>query len=381
MKNIRIIILIAVLFGIIPNYANAQRSKGKDRSQKENKSKIAKESDDVEIVCYGEGNTLDEATKVALRSGIEQTYGTFVSSNTEFLNDEIVKDEISTVASGNIKEYEILSQTKTDDKWKVIIKTLISRRKLVSFVQSHGGKAELDGATFAANYKIEQFYKEAEQNAIANMFKQINELTPYLFDYEISVGEPSEYYFAYYGTSYGQRENKAKKKEDGHVYVPVTITCKINKNIEEYQSTFSNVMKALGTDKTSATGKLNIACVIWEGHLQVFDLEKGEPYLNPGAQFLCYLRNNISNQCREYDMKLLQYNGKMPYRIDDGLDRRYGVNWAAHSRRQEWVVDENTSLLVAPIPAGCVVWKVSGYLEYTIDEISKIKTITISSRH
>lgn len=57
----------------------------------------------MELVVTGDGNTKENAVQAALRSAIEQAFGTFVSSNTQILNDELVKDEIATVTTGNIK--------------------------------------------------------------------------------------------------------------------------------------------------------------------------------------------------------------------------------------------------------------------------------------
>ena len=57
---------------------------------------------EVTLVVTGEGATKEEATNNALRSAVEQAFGVFVSANTEILNDEIVKDEIASISSGNI---------------------------------------------------------------------------------------------------------------------------------------------------------------------------------------------------------------------------------------------------------------------------------------
>ena len=67
---------------------------------------------EVTLVTSGEGMTKAEATAAALRSAIEQSFETFVSANTTILDDDIVKDEVATVASGNIKSYKELSCTK-----------------------------------------------------------------------------------------------------------------------------------------------------------------------------------------------------------------------------------------------------------------------------
>lgn len=67
---------------------------------------------DVSLVVSGEGRDKEEATLKALRSAIEQAYGTFVSANTTVLNDQLVADEIVSLSSGNIQKYEYLSENK-----------------------------------------------------------------------------------------------------------------------------------------------------------------------------------------------------------------------------------------------------------------------------
>ena len=66
----------------------------------------AQNSDEVTLVVSADGVTKEEATKIALRSAIEQAYGAFISANTTILNDELVKDEIVTISNGNIKSYK-----------------------------------------------------------------------------------------------------------------------------------------------------------------------------------------------------------------------------------------------------------------------------------
>ena len=110
----------------------------------------------VTLVVSGEGTTKEEATNNALRSAIEQTFGTFVSANTEVLNDEIIKDQIATVSSGNIESYKVLSSVNAGSMKRVNIQAIVSIGKLISFAKSHGMKAELSGAAFAMNMKMKE---------------------------------------------------------------------------------------------------------------------------------------------------------------------------------------------------------------------------------
>ena len=47
----------------------------------------AQTNDEVTIVASGQGTNLQEATALALRSALVQTFGSFVSANTTILSD------------------------------------------------------------------------------------------------------------------------------------------------------------------------------------------------------------------------------------------------------------------------------------------------------
>ena len=148
--------------------------------------------DEVSLIVSGDGSTKEEATKAALMSAIEQAFGTFVSSNTKILNDELVKDEIVTVASGNIKSYKYLIENEQNGKYSVVIQTIVSTNKLIDYVKSKGGEVELAGANFAMNVRLERFYARNAEIAIKNLLKQMEEMVPYMFDYEIGKVSPMQ---------------------------------------------------------------------------------------------------------------------------------------------------------------------------------------------
>lgn len=150
----------------------------------------AQQTDEVTLVVSADGPTKDEATKTALRSAIEQAYGTFVSANTTILNDEMVKDEIVTISSGNIKNYsEVSSNAMPDGKFFVTLKATVSISKLVSYAQSKGAETEFAGATFGMNMKMKELNKQNEKKVIDNMITQLESLSN-LFDYKIELFNP-----------------------------------------------------------------------------------------------------------------------------------------------------------------------------------------------
>lgn len=148
------------------------------------------EKDEVLLVVSGAGATKEDATKAALRCAIELTFGTFVSSNTNILNDNIIKDEIVTISSGNIKSYKYISANNTYGNWEVTIQAVVSINKLVSYTKQKGGQTELAGNAFAMDVKLKRLYKQNEETAFNNLIIQLEKLVPRMFDYSINVESP-----------------------------------------------------------------------------------------------------------------------------------------------------------------------------------------------
>lgn len=151
-------------------------------------------NDEVTLVASGKASDGEKATTIALRSAIEQAYGTFVSANTTILNDELVKDEIVTISNGNIKSYEVLSDVKCEDGQDMVtVKATVCISKLVSYAKSKGASAEFAGATFAQSMKIKELYKQNEAKALENLLTQVKFMLPSCYDLGLSdIGEPEE---------------------------------------------------------------------------------------------------------------------------------------------------------------------------------------------
>lgn len=167
-----------------------EKPKDQTRTKENNSKRESGVVSEVSLLVSADGPTKTDAINNALRSAIEQTFGTFVSANTEILNDELVKDEIVTVSSGNIQKYsEVAYITLPNGNTSVTLNVTVSLTKLVSYAQSKGSECEFAGATFGANLRMYEFNKKNEKVAIDNMIKQLNSLRP-IFDYSISVSDP-----------------------------------------------------------------------------------------------------------------------------------------------------------------------------------------------
>lgn len=217
-------------------------SKGKQKKKKTKKEADVKlEEDDVKLTVLGIGKNKEEAIKVALRSAIEQTFGSFVSSNTQLINDELVKDEIATVSSGNIKEYKCISEEKLlNGEYAVSVVAVVSTSKLVQFCKNKGMEVEFAGATFGMNMKIRELNKINEEKAFDNLLSQLSVMVNNIFDYEISMDEP-----------YVDGEN---------FQIPAHICIKYNKNANSFYDVLYNTLEslALSIEEITEYKKANI---------------------------------------------------------------------------------------------------------------------------
>lgn len=187
--------------------------------------------EEVTLVVSGDGATKEEATHVALRSAIEQAYGTFVSANTTILNDSLVNDEIVTVSSGNIQKYTELAYMQLENgKSYVSLQATVSLTKLVKYAQSKGAECEFAGATFGANVKLYELNKANSEKALQNILTVL-ENTDDLFDYVLEMGEP-------------RIANEGKEAE-----IPYTIRLYANQNTANFYNFMNATLKAISYTK------------------------------------------------------------------------------------------------------------------------------------
>lgn len=181
--------------GSVQNNTKANKSVSKEEvaiSSTESKSGLQKDNNTITLIVSGDGYTREEATKNALRSAIEQAFGTFVSSNTDVINDELVRDEIVTVSSGNIQSYKELSNTLYNGICSVSLQACVSIGQLVQYAQNKGMSTELSGATFVMNKRMRELNEKNEKIAFDNMIIQLKKMSINLFDYELTADSPKE---------------------------------------------------------------------------------------------------------------------------------------------------------------------------------------------
>lgn len=208
-------------------------------------------NDEVTLVASGKASDSEKATTIALRSAIEQAYGTFVSANTTILNDDLVKDEIVTISNGNIKSYEMLSDVKCEDGQDMVtVKATVCISKLVSYAKSKGASIEFAGATFAQSMKIKELYKQNEAKALENLLTQVKYMLPSCYDLGLSdIGEPED-----------------SRNSPNCYELAMYVDFKPNANTKVLCDLFLNTLKSLSLEKRSR-GQGSELQFLWQGEL------------------------------------------------------------------------------------------------------------------
>ena len=187
----------------------------------------------VTLTVSGTGKTIEEARLNAMRSAIEQAFGAFISSKTEILNDNLVKDEIVSVANGNIQKYEVISQIELPNiGYGITINATVSIDKLTSFAESKGVVVEFKGGMFGATIKLQKLNEEAEVNTIYSMIGMLHENMQLSFDYIINALEP-----------------KSKDAENKFWEIPISIDVIPNSNMKNCAEYLINTLKGISLNQ------------------------------------------------------------------------------------------------------------------------------------
>lgn len=156
---------------------------------------FSQEVTEATITTIGTGVDEEKATLQALRSAIEQTFGTFVSANTTILNDKMVQDEIVSVSNGNVKQYKkIAVATLPNKQVSVTVTATISINKLITYAQSKGSRAEFAGQTFATNLRLMQLRAKSAEKLLDLMTQQLDRIAKDMFDYKLTLTSSPYFY-------------------------------------------------------------------------------------------------------------------------------------------------------------------------------------------
>lgn len=203
-------------------------------SKTTNPNKINNNSN-VTLVTVSSGKSPSEAIKLALRDALEQTFGTFISSNSEILNDELVKDEIVSVSSGNIVDYEVLSESElSNGYYSVSVRSTVSLTSFASYMQNKGHEVSFSGKSFGMKIKLQKLNEQSEEKAIDNMILVLRDIIKKSVDFEIAnISEPV----------FKEDWSEAEGKELYNVIINVKPI--INENYDSFKKFFLETLRSI----------------------------------------------------------------------------------------------------------------------------------------
>ena len=150
-----------------------------------------------EIVAVGTGSTYESALHNAMRIAIERSIGTFVSSRTLIVNQQLITDEIMVKSGGYIESYDVLRQEQYAGIFEVEVKFKVRSEELRSNVMTLLEKKALVEANLSdpriaiiATDDNNIRYPEIESeitNALHNAGFSRIVTTDNAFDYEVKI--------------------------------------------------------------------------------------------------------------------------------------------------------------------------------------------------
>lgn len=206
-------------------------------------------SDDktVTLTVSGTGKTLEEAKLNALRSAIEQAFGAFISSKTEILNDNLVRDEIVSVASGNVQKFDIVSQVEVANiGYAMTLNAIVSISKLTSFAESKGIVVEFKGGLFGANIRLQKLNEESELIAVKNLCKTSFEMLLNSVDYTLSNSEPKQVNGKKNNYRFDTKNGLyLKDYDEGDYQITFEVKAISNENLKLFYNYFKSIISSL----------------------------------------------------------------------------------------------------------------------------------------
>jgi hypothetical protein len=217
---------------------------------------------DIKVLSSGQGTTEDEATKIALRSALEDAFGTFISSSTKIENDVLVSDEIVSLTQGNIKEYNVLNSSLLENgMYSILVESVVSLNKLSSYCESKGMSVSFNGKAFNIELKKEEFNRKSEIKILKNLCIELLSMNPRIFDFELVHSEPMavmnemDAFFAGVKTSL-----PGELLDNFNTEIKTLVFPKLNSNYKVMNDLIETTLKAISLSKqeTKTYNKLRL---------------------------------------------------------------------------------------------------------------------------
>lgn len=139
----------------------------------------------VEVTGYGK--TEEEARMNAEVKAIVSTIGSFVTQETEIVNDRLVSDKIAEIAAGTITKVEVI---KPYNGTSITILAYVSVKEVMTFCRNNGIGTEIQGASIASEFSRQERNESGERTALSGLSVKVAAILNRAFDYKVIADEP-----------------------------------------------------------------------------------------------------------------------------------------------------------------------------------------------
>lgn len=146
----------------------------------------SKKKNTVEVTGYGD--TEAEARLDAEVKAIVSTIGSFVTRQTEIVDDQLISDKMSEIAAGTISRVDII---RPFDGKSMTIKVQVSVTEVMKFCKNNGIGTDINGAAFAGEFNRQSRNESAEQTALSALSSKLNSILEKCFDFRVIASEPT----------------------------------------------------------------------------------------------------------------------------------------------------------------------------------------------
>ena len=156
---------------------------------------IAQRSSSIKVKSSGSGATEREAIRNAQQNALEETLGTFISSNIRINNDSISLNEISSISSGEILKSKVLNSTKiSENDFYVVVEVTVTESDINNYFTANADNSiDFQGELFSNNIKQLQLNKSSELRSIKNLIETAQVYLGKIINYESSEPEKPQY--------------------------------------------------------------------------------------------------------------------------------------------------------------------------------------------
>lgn len=210
----------------------------------------AQDDKTVTLVVSGQGKTQDEAKQNALRSAIEQSFGTFISSETVINNDSFVSDNITSLSQGAVLSFKILTSNILPDSNMVLtLSATVSISQMQKITESKGYVATIAGGVFGINLKLLKLQAAAEAKVILDMARKSLIILNNSLDYKLDVLTPIKSDIRSdlsHGRSYYQDWKNTGKLTFDEIYkIRLVVESRPNSNLDVFIDYFISTLEAV----------------------------------------------------------------------------------------------------------------------------------------